>query len=66
MRLSPYLPVKYYLSFLSFLVRQATRAFSFERRPSVVGILMRTYVKRPEWFYYPGVRRERPQFLASP
>jgi hypothetical protein len=55
MRLPYYLPFKYCFALLRFFMRLITRGFSLERKPSMFGILLRTYVKRPEWLYYPGV-----------
>src|SRR5579859_4429337 len=58
MRLSFYLPLRCYFSVLKFFVRQLTRPLSFEQKPSVLGIMLRTYLKRPEWLYYPGVEMD--------
>jgi hypothetical protein len=58
MRFSYYLPLRCYFSVLKFFVRQLTRPLSFAKRPSVLGIMLRTYLKRPEWLYYPGVEMD--------
>jgi hypothetical protein len=52
----PYhLPFRLQFRFFQVFVRLFTRSFSFKSRPSMLGILMRNYVKRPEWLYSPAV-----------
>ncbi len=55
MRKLYYLWASIYFAILGFLVRQATRNMAVKHSPSQFGLLLRTYLKRPEWLYYPGV-----------
>jgi hypothetical protein len=58
MRLPHYLLFKYYFRFLRLIISLATWGFSLKRQPSILGMLLRNHIKRPEWLYYPAVELE--------
>lgn len=65
MRLSPFLPLRLQLLAFRFVVRQLSRGLVIGKA-GFFALLLRNYVKRPEWLLYPGVATPKGDLVYSP